>query len=185
MPAIHYLDTITQRGQRTEWFYPHSTFSQSLVSTDFLLSTLDSDDPPYFDNNTTLQMKQWLAAILYILDQLTITCNQQKEFYQILRRPTHAPLNYWLDDFERSWDQGKIMQGVLDELEHQVIKLRTDIQHHKKRAAKSMQAAFTLRRASHILGKFIMNNALFPPKWKDTVYDKGDLLPIYMHKKGT
>ena len=36
------------------------------------------------------------------------------------------------------------MQGVLDELKHQVIKLRIDIQYHKKRAAKSIQAAFTL-----------------------------------------
>ena len=63
-------------------------------------------------------MKQWLATILCTLDRFTITPNQQKEFYQILRRPTHAPLNYWLDDFERSRDQGKIMQDVLDELEH-------------------------------------------------------------------
>ena len=77
------------------------------------------------------------------------------------------------------------MQGVLDELEHQVIKLRTDIQHHKKRAAKSMQAAFTLGRASHVLGKFIMDNALFPSKRKDTVYNEGDLLPIYMYRKRT
>ena len=77
------------------------------------------------------------------------------------------------------------MQGVLDELEHQVIKLRTDIQHHKKRAAKSMQAAFTLGRASHVLGKFILDDALFPPERKDAVYDEGDLLPVYMHRKGT
>ena len=145
MPAIRYLDTITQRGRRTERFYPHSTPSQSSVSTDSLLPTLDPGDPPYFDNNATLQMKRRLAAILCTPDRLTITRNQQKEFYRILRRPTHAPLNYWLDDFERSRDQGKIMQGVLDELEHQVIKLRMDIQHHKKRAAKSIQAAFTLR----------------------------------------
>ena len=89
-------------------------------------------------------MKQQLAAILCTPDRLTITRNQQKEFYRILRRPTHTPLNYWLDDFERSRDQGKIMQEVLDKLEHQVIKLRTDIQHYKKRAAKNMQAAFTL-----------------------------------------
>ena len=130
-------------------------------------------------------MKQWLAAILCTPDRLTITRNQQKEFYRILQRPTHAPLNYWLDDFERSRDQGKIMQGVLYELEHQVIKLRTDIQHHKKRAAKSMQAAFTLGRASHVLGKFIMDDALFPPERKDAVYDEGDLLPVYMHGKGT
>ena len=77
------------------------------------------------------------------------------------------------------------MQGVLDKLEHQVIKLRTDIQHHKKRAAKSMQAAFTLGRASHVLGKFIIDNALFPPERKDAVYDEGDLLPVYMYGKGT
>ena len=36
------------------------------------------------------------------------------------------------------------MQEVLDKLEHQVIKLRMDIQHHKKKATKSMQVAFTL-----------------------------------------
>ena len=77
------------------------------------------------------------------------------------------------------------MQGVLDELEHQVIKLRMDIQHHKKRAAKSMQAAFTLGRASHVLGKFIIDDALFPSERKDAVYDKGDLLPVYIHGKGT
>ena len=77
------------------------------------------------------------------------------------------------------------MQGVLDELEHQVIKLRTDIQHYKKRAAKSIQAAFTLGRASHVLGKFIMDDALFPPERKDAVYDEGDLLLVYMHGKGT
>ena len=138
MPTICYLDTITQRGQRTKRFYPHSTLSQSLVSTDSLLPTLDPGDPPYFDNNTTLQMKQRLATILCTLDRLTITRNQQKEFYRILRRPAHAPLNYWLDDFERSRDQGKIMQDVLDELEHQTTKLRKDIEHHKKRAAKNM-----------------------------------------------
>ena len=109
-------------------------------------------------------MKRRLAAILCTPDRLTITRNQQKEFYRILRRPTHAPLNYWLDDFERSRDQGKIMQDVLDELEHQTTKLRKDIEHHKKRAAKSMQAAFTLGRASHVLGKFIMDDALFPPE---------------------
>ena len=45
------------------------------------------------------------------------------------------------------------MQGVLDELEHQTIKLRKDIQHYKKRAVKSMQVAFTLERASYVLGK--------------------------------
>ena len=77
------------------------------------------------------------------------------------------------------------MQGVLDELKHQIIKLRTDIQYHKKRAAKSMQAAFTLGRASYVLGKFIIDDALFPPKRKDTVYDEDDLLPVYMHGKGT
>ena len=60
-----------------------------------------------------------------------------------------------------------------------------DIQHYKKRAAKSMQAAFTLGQASHVLGKFIMDDALFPPERKDAVYDEGDLLPVYMHGKGT
>ena len=30
-----------------------------------------------------------------------------------------------------------------------------------------------------------MDNALFPPKQKDTVYNEGDLLPVYMHRKGT
>ena len=77
------------------------------------------------------------------------------------------------------------MQDVLDELEYQTTKLRKDIEHHKKRAAKSMQAAFTLGRASHVLGKFIMDDALFPPERKDAVYDEGDLLPVYMHGKGT
>ena len=76
MSAICYLDTITQRGWRTKHFYSHSTPSQSLVSTDFLLPTLDPDDPFYFDNNATLQMKRQLAAILYTLDRLTITHNQ-------------------------------------------------------------------------------------------------------------
>ena len=36
------------------------------------------------------------------------------------------------------------MQEVLNKLEHQVIKLRMDIQHYKKKAAKSMQVAFIL-----------------------------------------
>ena len=48
-----------------------------------------------------------------------------------------------------------------------------------------MQAAFTLGQASHVLGKFIMDDALFPPERKDAVYDEGDLLPVYMHGKGT
>ena len=100
-------------------------------------------------------------------------------------RPTHAPLNYWLDNFERSRDQGKIIQDVLDELKHQTTKLRKDIEHHKKRAAKSMQAAFTLGQASHVLEKFIIDDALFPPERKDAVYDEGNLLPVYMHRKGT
>ena len=104
MLAIRYLDTITQKGRRTECFYPYSTPSQSSVSIDSLLPTLDPGDLLYFDNNATLQMKQWLAAILYTPDRLTITHNQQKEFYRILQRPAHAPLNYWLDNFERSQD---------------------------------------------------------------------------------
>ena len=64
MPAIRYLDTITQRGRRTERSYPHSTPSQSPTSTDSLLPTLDPGDPPYFDSKATLQMKRRLAAIL-------------------------------------------------------------------------------------------------------------------------
>ena len=48
-----------------------------------------------------------------------------------------------------------------------------------------MQAAFTLGRASNVLEKFIMNDALFPPEQKDAVYDEGDLLPVYMHRKRT
>ena len=48
-----------------------------------------------------------------------------------------------------------------------------------------MQAVFTLGWASHILGKFIINNALFSPEQKNAVYNKGDLLPIYMYRKGT
>ena len=57
MLAIHYLDTITQRGQRTELFYLYSTPSQFSVFTDFLLLTLDLGDSPYFNNNTILQIK--------------------------------------------------------------------------------------------------------------------------------
>ena len=94
MLAIHYLDTITQRGQKTELFYPHSTLSQFSVFIDFLLLTLDLGNSPYFNNNTTLQMKWQLATILYTLDQLTITYNQQKEFYWIFWKPAHMPLNY-------------------------------------------------------------------------------------------
>ena len=30
-----------------------------------------------------------------------------------------------------------------------------------------------------------MDDTLFPPKWKDAVYDEGDLLPVYIYKKGT
>ena len=37
------------------------------------------------------------------------------------------------------------MQRVLNKLKHQTIKLRKDIQYYKKRATKSIQAAFTLR----------------------------------------
>ena len=60
-----------------------------------------------------------------------------------------------------------------------------DIQHYKKRVAKSIQAAFTLGQASHILGKFTIDDALFPSEWKDAVYNKGDLLLVYMYGKGT
>ena len=75
------------------------------------------------------------------------------------------------------------MQDILNELKHQTTKLRKDIKHYKKRAAKSIQAAFTLGQASHVLGKFIIDDALFPPEWKDAVYDEGDLLSVYMHRK--
>ena len=30
-----------------------------------------------------------------------------------------------------------------------------------------------------------MNNTLFLPEWKDIVFDKGDLLPVYMYEKKT
>ena len=30
-----------------------------------------------------------------------------------------------------------------------------------------------------------MEDSLFPPKWKDTVFNEGDLLPVYIHRKGT
>ena len=66
-----------------------------------------------------------------------------------------------------------------------MTKLRKNIEHYKKRVAKNIQAAFTLGRASYILEKFIIDNALFLPEWKNAVYDKGDLLPIYIHRKGT
>ena len=29
-----------------------------------------------------------------------------------------------------------------------------------------------------------MDNSLFPPKWKDVVFDKDDLLPVYIYRKG-
>ena len=48
-----------------------------------------------------------------------------------------------------------------------------------------MQAVFTLGRASYILRKFIIDNSLFPPKWKNAIFDKGDLLLVYMYRKGT
>ena len=48
-----------------------------------------------------------------------------------------------------------------------------------------MQVAFTLGRTSHVLGKFIMDDALFLPEQKDTVYDEGDLLSVYIYKKRT
>ena len=48
-----------------------------------------------------------------------------------------------------------------------------------------MQAVFTLGQTSHVLQKFIMDDALFPPERKDAVYDEGDLLPVYMYGKGT
>ena len=30
-----------------------------------------------------------------------------------------------------------------------------------------------------------MNDSLFSPKWKDMVFNEGDLLPIYIYRKGT
>ena len=30
-----------------------------------------------------------------------------------------------------------------------------------------------------------MDDALFPPERKDAVFDESDLLPVYMHRKGT
>ena len=30
-----------------------------------------------------------------------------------------------------------------------------------------------------------MDDALFPPKQKDAVYNESDLLPVYMYRKGT
>ena len=30
-----------------------------------------------------------------------------------------------------------------------------------------------------------MDNTLFLPEWKNIVYDKSDLLSVYMHRKGT
>ena len=56
IPTTCYLDTITQRGQKTEPFF-YSTPSQSSISIDSLLLTLNPGDPPYLDNNATLQMK--------------------------------------------------------------------------------------------------------------------------------
>ena len=48
-----------------------------------------------------------------------------------------------------------------------------------------MQAVFTLGWASYILKKFIIDDTLFLSEWKDAVYNKSDLLPIYIHGKGT
>ena len=48
-----------------------------------------------------------------------------------------------------------------------------------------MQAALILEWAGYILEKFIIDDSLFPPKWKDIVYDEGKLLPIYIYRKGT
>ena len=48
-----------------------------------------------------------------------------------------------------------------------------------------MQVAFTLGWASYVLGKFIIDNALFLSKQKNAVFNEGDLLSIYMHKKET
>ena len=51
--TICYLDTITQRGQKTELF-SHFTPSQSSISIDSLLPTLDLGNSPYLDNNAIL-----------------------------------------------------------------------------------------------------------------------------------
>ena len=56
------------------------------------------------------------------------------------------------------------MQNVLNELKHQTTKLRKDIEYYKKKATKSMQAVFTLGQANYVLGKFIMDDALFLPE---------------------
>ena len=48
-----------------------------------------------------------------------------------------------------------------------------------------MQAAFTLGRASYVLGKFIIDDTLFPPERKNVVYNEGNLLSVYMYGKGT
>ena len=48
-----------------------------------------------------------------------------------------------------------------------------------------MQAAFILGQASHVLGKLIIDDALFSPEQKDAVYDESNLLPVYMYRKGT
>ena len=58
MPATYYLDTITQKAQKTERFYPHSTLSQFLDFTNSLLPILDLGDLPYLDSKDTLQIKQ-------------------------------------------------------------------------------------------------------------------------------
>ena len=48
-----------------------------------------------------------------------------------------------------------------------------------------MQTAFTLEQDSYVLRKFIIDDSHFPPKQKDVIFNKGDLLPIYIHRKGT
>ena len=48
-----------------------------------------------------------------------------------------------------------------------------------------MQAVFTLGWASYVLKKFIMDNSLFSPEWRDAVFDEGDLLLVYIYRKGT
>ena len=30
-----------------------------------------------------------------------------------------------------------------------------------------------------------MDDSLFPPEWKDVVFNKGNLLPVYIYRKGT
>ena len=57
--------------------------------------------------------------------------------------------------------------STTSELKHQIVRLSVFLN------------------TSYILKKFIIDNTLFPPKWKNVVYNKDDLLPVYMHAKRT